>query len=179
MPEFDATVLYRSMPGLSAEFYLVGSDGSLWSRQKRGCGAGRIGPWRRLKDHLKGRGYRKFRIAVGRVIQEPYVHQLVLETFIGPCPSGMECRHLNGDKTDNRLVNLCWGTRLENSADKVRHGTLARGSRIPWSVLTEEDIPVIRSRLLAGQSSTLVAESYGVSHATIEDVQAGRTWKHV
>ncbi|MFM7012619.1 MAG: HNH endonuclease signature motif containing protein [Betaproteobacteria bacterium] len=37
------------------------------------------------------------------------VHQMVLETFVGPKPEGMQTRHLNGVRTDNRLENLKWG----------------------------------------------------------------------
>lgn len=51
------------------------------------------------------------------------VHLLVMATFVGPTPEGMECRHLNGDPSDNRLVNLQYGTRSENAYDSVRHGT--------------------------------------------------------
>lgn len=51
------------------------------------------------------------------------VHRLVLEAFDGPCPEGMECRHLDGDPTNNRLANLRWGTRSENNLDRVAHGT--------------------------------------------------------
>jgi len=43
------------------------------------------------------------------------VHRLVLETFSGPCPEGMECMHLNGIADDNRVENLRWGTRSENA----------------------------------------------------------------
>lgn len=51
------------------------------------------------------------------------VHRLVLAAFVGPAPTGMECRHLNGNKGDNRLKNLCWGSRRENTLDAARHGT--------------------------------------------------------
>jgi hypothetical protein len=51
------------------------------------------------------------------------VHKLVLIAFVGPAPEGYECRHLNGDPADNRLENLCWGSRSENIQDAVRHGT--------------------------------------------------------
>jgi hypothetical protein len=51
------------------------------------------------------------------------VHRLVLAAFVGPCPDGMECRHLDGNPANNRIENLCWGTRAENNADRVRHGT--------------------------------------------------------
>jgi hypothetical protein len=49
------------------------------------------------------------------------VHQLILETFVGIRPEGYHTRHLNGDKMDNRLSNLCWGTASENREDTVRH----------------------------------------------------------
>ena len=65
------------------------------------------------------------------------VHRLVLEAFVGPRPQGMQCRHLNGHKRDNRLINLCWGTSAENAADRDRHGRTARGDE-HWSRLSPE-----------------------------------------
>jgi hypothetical protein len=35
------------------------------------------------------------------------VKDLVWKTFVGPVPEGQKVSHLNGDRTDNRLVNLC------------------------------------------------------------------------
>lgn len=58
-------------------------------------------------------------------------HALVLEAFVGPCPPGMESRHLNGDPLDNRLGNLMWGTKAENESDKVRHGTRIPAKPVP------------------------------------------------
>lgn len=51
-----------------------------------------------------------------------HVHRLVMDAFVGPLPSGLHTRHLNGDPTDSRLVNLAYGTPLENARDAVRHG---------------------------------------------------------
>lgn len=50
------------------------------------------------------------------------VHSLVLETFVGPCPVGMEALHDNDVRDDNRLSNLSWGTRSQNVLDSVRNG---------------------------------------------------------
>ena len=46
-----------------------------------------------------------------------------METFIGPCPAGMEARHLNDVKKDNRLENLRWGTHGDNVQDAYNNGT--------------------------------------------------------
>ena len=50
------------------------------------------------------------------------IHRLVMLAFVGPCPEGMEVCHNNGEHTDNRLVNLRYGTRSENIYDAVKHG---------------------------------------------------------
>ncbi len=51
------------------------------------------------------------------------IHLMVLETFRGERPKGMEGCHENGDKFDNRLSNLRWDTPGANARDKRSHGT--------------------------------------------------------
>jgi len=43
----------------------------------------------------------------------PYVHHLVLLAFVGPPPKSAVVHHLNGDRGDNRLVNLVYCTLKE------------------------------------------------------------------
>lgn len=50
------------------------------------------------------------------------VHSLVLEAFKGSCPAGLMARHADDDPANNRIENLSWGTRSENSHDAVRNG---------------------------------------------------------
>lgn len=65
------------------------------------------------------------------------VHRLVMAAFVGSCPDGMEVCHNNGNPADNRLVNLRYDTRSNNTLDKVFHGTHnwmeSRGGFIPDS----------------------------------------------
>lgn len=53
------------------------------------------------------------------------VHHLVLVTFVGPCPPGMEGCHANDVADDNRLENLRWDTHIENCKDRSRNRTPA------------------------------------------------------
>lgn len=51
------------------------------------------------------------------------VHVLVALAFIGERPEGMQVCHYDGDKTNNHLPNLRYGTAEENFEDRRRHGT--------------------------------------------------------
>lgn len=70
-----------------------------------------------------GDGHLKVSFSKDGIEKSYFVHRLVLETFVGPCPEGMEACHENGQPADNRLANLSWGTKSKNMRDIVRHGT--------------------------------------------------------
>lgn len=53
----------------------------------------------------------------------PLIHRLVLTAFVGPAPDGHEALHKDGDRANNALSNLAWGTHSENQYDQVAHGT--------------------------------------------------------
>ena len=52
-----------------------------------------------------------------------FVHKVVLETFFGECPEGMETSHLDGDCANNQLYNLVWESHADNNNRKKEHGT--------------------------------------------------------
>lgn len=113
-----------------------------------------------------------------------YVHCLVLEAFVGPCPQGMECRHLDGDPTNNCLDNLCWGTPQENADDKTRHGTtihgLLVGEKNGNSKATASVVKAIRRLHATGvKSRKLLVSRFGLSKATIDQIISRKTWTHV
>lgn len=68
-------------------------------------------------------GYSTVNLHVGAQQLTKRIHQLVTLTFLGERPDGLEVRHLNGHRSDNRLANLAYGTHEENMADQRRHGT--------------------------------------------------------
>lgn len=109
------------------------------------------------------------------------VHRLVLGAFVGPAPASQpEGAHLNGVRTDNRLVNLAWASVQENSDHKDVHGTrpVFRGEANPFARLRADDVRGIRELRAAGVSQYGVARTYGVSRSAVADIDAGRTWGH-
>jgi hypothetical protein len=72
------------------------------------------------------------------------LHSVVLETFVGPRPVGMQIRHLDGDSRNNHVANLRYGTAKENGEDRRKHGTVARGSKNGNSKLSHDQVRMIR-----------------------------------
>lgn len=99
------------------------------------------------------------------------IHRLVLQTFIGPCPPGMEASHLDGDKTNNRLDNLKWESHYDNEQHKQEHGTRKKGIESALFKLSFEEIEEIRELYIPYKmSQSKLAEKYNVCEDTIRKV---------
>jgi hypothetical protein len=98
----------------------------------------RIIKQRVLKPHLNKDGYEAVGLWLNRHPKTFFIHRLVLEAFVGPMPEGNVTRHLDGNCRNNHLSNLAYGTRLENSADMLRHGTWANKTHCTKGHLFDE-----------------------------------------
>jgi hypothetical protein len=107
------------------------------------------------------------------------VHRLVLETFGLPQPKGAECRHLDGNLHNNKITNLAWGTRSDNMADAIRHGTFSHGETHPHSKLTNAQVLEIREKYDQGSSSRQLAHKFGVDQGHILYIVTGAKRKDV
>lgn len=161
--------------------YRVSDDGEVDSLRRvilMSNGVSRTIKGKRLKKSLSSEGYLVVGVGRDRRNRTVQVHTLVLTAFVGPCPKGMECRHLNGIKTDNRITNLAWGTREENSQDKVSHGTDNRGEKHATSKFTDSQAEDIRKRFTGKRGwMSEEAKRRSVSKTTIWDIIHGRTYK--
>lgn len=121
-----------------------------------------------------------------------YVHELILQAFVGSRETGMECRHLDGNRLNNWLGNLKWGTSKEQADDRRRHGTNVGnrgrtrgmhyncGEDAAKAKFTESDVREIR-RVFAEGNHTFVSLSkvYGVHPTTINAIVKRKHWSYV
>lgn len=186
----------KQVPGY--EDYFVTADGKVYSRYRLGRPRTRYGELNGVQRWPDGivsevvggphkAGYRLIGLMQNGKRSMKTLHAILLETFVGPCPEGMECRHLDGNPSNNSIGNLEWGTPLENKRDKDRHGTTLLGENHQNSILTEAIVREIKKRIAPrGKHNTSVgnrhidiAKEYGVTPACISAISIGRTWTHV
>lgn len=164
-PEDTELEQWRPIPGMNGNF--VSTLGNVYSVRTRRL---------RRFSVLPKRGYRTLNYS-GGVCR--LVHRIVLETFVGPKPDGMEACHLNGVAWDNRLVNLKWVTHSENELHKRQHGTAVVGERHPRAKLTWADVCEMRRlRTEEGRTYPELALRFGLKQGTVYCICVGRTWKH-
>lgn len=70
-----------------------------------------------------GNGYPKIELTRDGIRKSINIHVLVAQHFVPGYDSGLQVRHLDGDKTNPYFQNLAWGTASENQKDKIIHGT--------------------------------------------------------
>ncbi len=160
----STSVEYRDVLGFPG--YRIGDDGSCWSLYKRPIST--MGTeWRQLPGSINAHGYRVYCLTKDKKTHYFFGHRLVLEAFVGPRPDGMQCRHLDGDPSNNHLENICWGTSKENIGDRVGHGTAARGELNGRHKLSNEDVETIRRLRSEGVHYKVIAKRFGICFTTM------------
>jgi hypothetical protein len=179
-------VEYRDVVGFVG--YKVDSEGSLWGCRKlvpigyhKGTRSELGSSWRKLKTSVFPDGYlgTALRKHPGSRPTSLLVHTLVLTSFRGPRPPGLVCRHLDGNPINNRLDNLAWGTWEENEADKLRHGTRARGESQGHSRFKEEEVKAIRLLAANGFSLRKLGRMFDANYTTIGGIVQRKSWRHI
>jgi hypothetical protein len=156
--------------------YQVDDQGVVWSFQKW-RGNGTVRPLNPKRDN---RGYLRVSLSMeGKVIRKT-VHSLVLTAFSGPRPSPQhQCRHLNGIKTDNRLLNLAWGTAAENGKDKVRLGESSKGEKNGQAKMSDLEVSIIKALIEKGATARYLCGLFDVSRTALQDIEEGKSWQHI
>ncbi|HEY9651401.1 MAG TPA: NUMOD4 domain-containing protein [Coleofasciculaceae cyanobacterium] len=126
----------------------------------------RIQPERILKSHPTTKGYLLVQLSVESKIKAFTVHRLVAGAFLSrPDSDCLDVNHINGVKTDNRLVNLEWVTKSQNTVHAIKNNLM---SGVMGKGLTSDDtIEKIAKMLEEGFSKSEIARRLKVSRHTI------------
>lgn len=115
-------------------------------------------------------GYVRVTLWRSGVAYNRFIHALVLTAFAGARPSGRQACHNNGDKTDNRLINLRWDTPSANQADRVKHGTAQSGRTRDTRRYSKEDADIAVAIFAMTKSISETARRMGMPRTTVSGV---------
>ena len=162
---------WRPIPGFPR--YEVSS----WGRIRSSCW-GRLHLLKLVMTGHKGQQYYAVSLCLGPLVKRMRVHTAVLRAFRGFALLGQEARHLDGNRLNNNIDNLVWGSPASNAADQRRHGTIRCGEQNHMHKLTE--VVVIEMRAMRGAVSIAdMARRAGVTESTMRYALSGRTWRHL
>lgn len=150
-------VIYKDVVGFPD--YLVGSDGSIWS--KKGGTPREIRGW--VERRCETLSYRTVALMRDLVEHNRHVHVLVLEAFIGPRPVKFHGCHNDGNGLNNTVGNLRWDTPQNNALDRFHHEAARKGREAPRRK-TDAEIAAEASRLPVNEMTyRQIGEAIGVS----------------
>ena len=122
--------------------YYITVYGNIWSAKRGGHNGRWLNPGESKYGHLSvvlskdGKQYTR------------RVHRLMLETFVGPCPEGMECCHNDGNPKNNLLSNLRWDTHKNNMQDAVKQGTMKKAGKSKIRANIPKNIDELKCRMM-------------------------------
>ena len=140
----------------------------------------RTGKERLMKPTKNSSGYLLLSLFKNGKRNRFQVHSLVAKNFIVNIENKKCVNHINGIKTDNRLINLEWNTHSENTLNAFKIGLMKNnfGENQYLSKLKEKDVLEIRENK-EKLSYRQMSKKYKVSVFTIQAVVKRITWKHI
>ena len=112
---------------------------------------------------------------------QKFIHVLVAESFLGEKPNGFDVCHSDGNRLNNCINNLRYGTRSDNVKDSIKHRThytpfRKKGSERSYAKINEEIAKEIKN---SNESSTKLSKKFNVSRALISGIRRNKNWNHV
>lgn len=136
-------------------------------------------PQKILKPRIKTNGYHTviIRDTQGKQLDKT-IASLVLLTFVGPRPDGMDVCHNNDDPSNNRLDNLRYDTRQNNILD-IPAEKRRQMVKVDRRFLNDHMVTAILKRLSKGECAAELAREYGISEATVSRWKNGNRRAHL
>ncbi len=169
---------WKDIPGYEGIYAI--SDTGMIRRVSLGAN-GASKPGKLLNPRPMKSGYLRVNLGKGGVITDCLIHRLVLITFIGQ-PEGdkNQVNHKNGDKSDNRLINLEWVSQSQNITHAYNElGHKARGETNHTTHLTAADVLQIRAMAADGLTHKVIAEQFNITRRSVGRIVNRERWAHV
>lgn len=108
-----------------------------------------------------------------------YGHRLVAKTFLPNWSDDLEVNHIDGNPSNNSLLNLEMSTHKENILHAIKIGLMNNsGASNKMSKLKEQDVIFIKENLNKYKQKDL-ALMFSIHPSVISDIKRRKLWRHV
>lgn len=132
-----------------------------------------------LKNNRHRQGYLYVGLTKNGKRKNYLIHRLLAIAFLSNPLGYKYINHINGRKSDNRLVNLEWCSSSQNNAHAYRTGLKIPSRKVTTPKFSEQQIIKIRNWHLQGYSNSQVAERFAVHRSTIHRIVTNKTLRSV
>lgn len=118
-------------------------------------------------------GYNSVMLGMSGVAKYVRVHRVVAQSFIDNPDNKPEINHINGNKSDNRVLNLEWVTHRENHKHRISVLKQTSGA----AKITKNIADEIRERFANGNiTQTALGKEYGLCQQNISLIINRKCW---
>lgn len=109
------------------------------------------------------------------------LHRVVISSFNECDGFKTQINHIDGCKTNNKLLNLEWCTASENIKHGHKMGLYSSrfGEKSHNSILKTEDVVAIKVLIQLKFKNIFLAKCFNISEQTICDIKKCRRWSHI
>lgn len=135
-----------------------------------------------LKTSVDRNGYETLNYAIKGEEREYHgVHRLVADAFIPRVEGKNFVNHKDGCKTNNRVYNLEWCTKSENTRHAFSTGLKkpTTGEAHGMVRLTAKEVAEIKEAINKGESGASIARRYNISTTNVSSIKNNKIWKAI
>jgi hypothetical protein len=150
--------------------YFVSEDGGVFRDGKE------------LSTSLTNKGYKDACMYLNSKRKHLSIHRAVAILYVPNPDNKPQVNHIDGNKLNNHYSNLEWVSNRENKDHALENGLYAKGTDMPNSVLTEDDIKYIRENYKYKDSefgTTGLAKKFNTNGSRIWKIVNNKVWKHL
>lgn len=128
----------------------------------------------------KCKKYLQIKLSKNSITKIYKVHRLVLEAFVGPCPEGMQCRHLDNNPINNNINNIEWSTHKINMQDRIKYKTTNTFIYENGCKLNKTKARLIKNLLNSGKlTQKEIANQFNISQQTVSGIKNKKRWINI
>lgn len=169
-------IKWKPIPSL--EHFEASTNGMVRTKLNKN-GTGFSKDYRYIKISTIKNGYNVFGTFRNKIHKTYFVHHLIAETFLGPRPDELYVCHKDGNKNNNGVNNLYYGSNSDNQKDRVLHGTSNRGERCGSAKITNKQALMIIGALNSGKRIIDVSKELDMPYRIVMSIKHGRSWRHL